>query len=122
MNGFSQRLKERKLVQSAIAYLAASFALRQGIDIVAQQFNWPAAVRRGITLALVVGFLLVLWRALLHLSLGERDEATHWLEQSVADRTGSDIVFIKVFHFLDPLLDDPRFEAVVQKVIGPENG
>ena len=52
MNEFFQRLKQRKLVQWAIAYVAAAFALLQGIDIVAQQFGWPEGVRRGITLAL----------------------------------------------------------------------
>ena len=60
------------------------------------------------------------WRALLCLSLGNRDEAIRWLEQSVADPAGSDIVWIKVFHFLDPLRGDPRFEALVQKVVGPK--
>ena len=52
MNEFFQRLKQRKLVQWAIAYVAAAFALLQGIDIVAQQFGWPEGVRRGITLGL----------------------------------------------------------------------
>src|SRR5262249_37028444 len=69
MNEFFQRLKRRKLVQWAIAYVAAGFALLQGIDIVAQQFGWPEAVRRGITLALVVGFLVTLVLAWYH---GER--------------------------------------------------
>jgi len=69
MNGFLQRLKQRKLVQWAIAYVAAAFALLQGIDIVAQQFGWPEGVRRGITLALVVGFVLTLVLAWYH---GER--------------------------------------------------
>ena len=41
MNEFLQRLRRRKLVQWAIAYVAAAFALLQGIDIVAQQFGWP---------------------------------------------------------------------------------
>ena len=41
MNEFLQRLKQRKLVQWAIAYVAAAFALLQGIDIVAQQL-WLA--------------------------------------------------------------------------------
>ena len=54
------RLKQLKLVQWAIAYVAAAFAVLQGIDIVAQQFGWPEAVRRSITLALVVGFLVTL--------------------------------------------------------------
>ena len=53
MNEFLQRLKQRKLVQWAIAYVAAAFALLQGVDIVAQQFGWPEGGRRGITLAVV---------------------------------------------------------------------
>ena len=69
MNEFFQRLKQRKLVQWAIAYVGAAFALLQGIDIVAQQFGWPEGVRRGITLALVVGFFLTLVLAWYH---GER--------------------------------------------------
>src|ERR1051325_7712333 len=69
MNEFFQRLKRRKLVQWAIAYAAAAFALLQGIDIVAQQFGWPEGVRRGITLALVVGFFVTLVVAWYH---GER--------------------------------------------------
>src|SRR5216110_3732928 len=69
MNEFLQRLKQRKLVQWAIAYVAAVFALLQGIDIVAQQFGWPEGVRRGITLGLVVGFFVTLVLAWYH---GER--------------------------------------------------
>jgi TolB-like protein/cytochrome c-type biogenesis protein CcmH/NrfG len=56
-------------VQWALAYVAAAFALLQGIDIVAQQFGWPEGVRRGITLALVVGFFVALVIAWYH---GER--------------------------------------------------
>src|SRR5947208_17125987 len=69
MNEFLQRLKQRKLVQWAIAYVAAAFALLQGIDSVAQHFGWPEGVRRGITLGLVVGFFLTLVLAWYH---GER--------------------------------------------------
>ena len=69
MNEFLQRLKQRKLVQWAIAYIAAAFALLQGIDIIAQQFGWPEGLRRGITLALVVGFFVALLLAWYH---GER--------------------------------------------------
>src|SRR6201982_3007698 len=66
---FFHRLKQRKLVQWAIAYGAAAFALLPGIDIVAQQFGWPEGVRRGITLGLVVGFFVTLILAWYH---GER--------------------------------------------------
>jgi TolB-like protein/Flp pilus assembly protein TadD len=69
MSEFLQRLKQRKLVQWALAYVAAAFALLQGIDIVAQQFGWPESLRRGITLALIVGFFVTLVVAWYH---GER--------------------------------------------------
>ncbi len=66
---FFAELKQRKLVQWTVAYVAAAFALLQGIDIVAQQFGWPEGVRRGITLAMVVGFFVTLVLAWYH---GER--------------------------------------------------
>jgi TolB-like protein/Tfp pilus assembly protein PilF len=66
---FLQRLKNRKIVQWALAYLAAAFALLQGLDIVGQQFGWAEGVRRGITVALAVGFFLTLVLAWYH---GER--------------------------------------------------
>ena len=69
MNEFLQRLRQRKLVQWAIAYVVAAFALLQGIDIIAQQFGWPEGLRRGITLALVIGFFVALLLAWYH---GER--------------------------------------------------
>ena len=59
-------------------------------------------------------------RALLYLSLNNKDEALRWLEQSFADRDGSNIGAIKVDPLLDPLRGEPRFEALVQKVIVPK--
>jgi len=60
-------------------------------------------------------------RALLYLSLGNRDEAVRWLEQAVGDHDGWSITWIKVDPSLDPLRGDPRFEALVQKVVGAEH-
>src|SRR5580765_7408730 len=64
-----QRLRERKLVQWALAYVAAAFALIQVSDVIAQQFEWPGGVRRGITIAFAVGFFVTLVLAWYH---GER--------------------------------------------------
>lgn len=64
-----QRLRQRKLVQWAIAYVAFGFALLQGVDIVAQRFAWPASIERLIILALAIGFFVVLVLAWYH---GER--------------------------------------------------
>ncbi len=69
MNEFFQRLKERKLVQWAVAYVAAAFALLQGIDIVAQRFGWPEQTMRLVIVALSVGFFVTLVLAWYH---GER--------------------------------------------------
>jgi hypothetical protein len=46
MGDFWARLKQRKLMQWALAYIAATFAFLQGIDIVAQRFGWPDAFER----------------------------------------------------------------------------
>ncbi|MBO0696647.1 MAG: tetratricopeptide repeat protein, partial [Verrucomicrobia bacterium] len=59
-----------------------------------------------------------LWRTLLYLSLGNRDEAVRWLEQAVVDHDNFGVMTIKVNPLLDPLRGDPRFEALVQKVVG----
>jgi TolB-like protein/Tfp pilus assembly protein PilF len=66
MNEFLRKLRRRKLVQWALAYIAAAFALIQVTDVVAQQFDWGDSVRRGITIALAVGFLVELVLAWYH--------------------------------------------------------
>ncbi|HET7931615.1 MAG TPA: tetratricopeptide repeat protein, partial [Rhodanobacteraceae bacterium] len=43
-----------------------AFALLQGVDIVAQRFDWPPAVERYLILALIVGFFVVLVLAWYH--------------------------------------------------------
>ncbi|MFN2542081.1 MAG: tetratricopeptide repeat protein, partial [Chthoniobacterales bacterium] len=58
--------------------------------------------------------------ALVYLSLNNKEETLHWLEQSFAERDGSNIGYIKVDPLLDPLRGDPRFEALVQKVVAPK--
>lgn len=72
MSNLWQRLKQRKLVQWAVAYVAFAFALLQGIDIVAQQFGWPVFVQRGITLALALGFFIALLLAWYHGEQGQQ--------------------------------------------------
>ena len=60
-------------------------------------------------------------RTLLYLSLGNRDEAIRRLEQAIADHESLTITMIKVDPKLDPLRGDPRFEALVQKVVDVEH-
>jgi TolB-like protein/Tfp pilus assembly protein PilF len=61
------------------------------------------------------------WRTVLYLSLGNREEAIRWLEKSVAGHEDMDVNFIKVDPLLDPLRGDPRFEALVRKVLASKN-
>ncbi|MGZ5552893.1 MAG: tetratricopeptide repeat protein [Chthoniobacterales bacterium] len=58
------------------------------------------------------------FRALLYLGLSEKQEALRWLEQGLEERDGANLCWIKVDPLLDSLHGDPRFEALVQKVIG----
>ena len=69
MSEFLARLKQRKIVQWALAYVAASFALIQVLDIVAQRFGWPEQSIRFVILALGLGFFVTLVLAWYH---GER--------------------------------------------------
>jgi len=71
MNEFIQRLKQRKLVQWAVAYVAAAFALLQGLDIVANRFDLPSQTIRLVILAMIVGFFVTLILAWYH---GERGQ------------------------------------------------
>jgi Flp pilus assembly protein TadD len=59
-------------------------------------------------------------RALLFLSLNNKEEALRSIEKAVAARDGSSLTWIKVDPLLDPLRGDPRFEALVQKAIAPK--
>jgi TolB-like protein/Flp pilus assembly protein TadD len=66
MNDILQRLHERKLVQWALAYAAAAFALLQGVDIIAQRFGWPESIERALIIAVAIGFFTTLILAWYH--------------------------------------------------------
>src|SRR4029079_19360676 len=69
MDDFVRRLRERKLVQWALAYCASAFALIQIVDIVAQRFGWPESIDRVLIVALAIGLFVALVLAWYH---GER--------------------------------------------------
>jgi TolB-like protein/Tfp pilus assembly protein PilF len=69
LNEFLQRLRERKLVQWSLAYVAGAFALIQVLDIVAQRFGWPEQAVRVVIVALSIGLFVTLVLAWYH---GER--------------------------------------------------
>jgi TolB-like protein len=71
VNEWLQRLRQRKLVQWAIAYIAASFALIQVLEVVADSYAWPRTVMHLAFGVLALGFVLALLLAWYH---GERGE------------------------------------------------
>jgi TolB-like protein/Tfp pilus assembly protein PilF len=68
---FFARLKEHKLVQWTLGYVAVSFALIPVLDIIASRFGWPQTAVRCIIIALATGFFMMLVVAWYH---GERGE------------------------------------------------
>lgn len=69
MEEFFARLKEHKLVQWTLGYVAVSFALIPVLDIIASRFGWPQTAVRCIIIALATGFFMMLVVAWYH---GER--------------------------------------------------
>jgi hypothetical protein len=67
---FFQRLKERKLVQWALAYLAGAFVVFQAVEVLAEPWGLSAAMQRAIHILLLVGFFIALVISWYH---GEKD-------------------------------------------------
>ncbi len=53
--------------------------------------------------------------AVVHSGLGEKEKALEWLETAYAERS-TWMMFVKVAAELDPLRDEPRFRALLQKL------
>lgn len=75
-----QRMRERKIVQWSLAYLAVAWVLVQVFHLVGQQFDWPTPRLRAITVVLAFGFLPALVVAWYH---GEKG-AQHVTRQEAA--------------------------------------
>jgi len=69
VTGFIARLKQRKLVQWALAYLAAAWALLQALGLAADSYDWPHGVMRVAFAIIALGFVVALVLAWYH---GER--------------------------------------------------
>ena len=55
-----KRLKERKLFQWTVGYLAGAFVCLEAFDIVADQFGWALWIKQGVTVALLFGLAVTL--------------------------------------------------------------
>ena len=66
MPGLSERLKERRVVQWGLAYLGAAWLGFQILDALREPWNIPDGFTRGMTVLLVLGFLVTLVLAWYH--------------------------------------------------------
>ncbi|UCC83480.1 MAG: tetratricopeptide repeat protein [Gemmatimonadota bacterium] len=66
MTSLLQRLRERKLFQWALAYLAGAWVLFQGIEVMAEPWGLSPGFQRTIHLLVAVGFLVALVLAWYH--------------------------------------------------------
>jgi hypothetical protein len=66
------RLTRRKVVQWGIAYAAGAWGLLQGVQFLAEAFEWPTRVLKLSTFALLVGLPIVLVVAWYHGDRGEQ--------------------------------------------------
>ena len=57
--------------------------------------------------------------ATLYARLGEKEQALHWLETALAEKSGG-MFYIKVIPEFDPYRSDPRFHAIITKMGLPE--
>jgi len=54
--------------------------------------------------------------ALIHIGLGNSDEAFSWLDKSHSEHGSPFIALIQTLPMFDPLRNDPRFEELIQKL------
>jgi adenylate cyclase len=66
MSPLFDRLKERKIVQWALAYLAAAFVVFQSVEVMAEPWGIGPGLQRAIHILLFVGLLVVLVLAWYH--------------------------------------------------------
>jgi hypothetical protein len=56
--------------------------------------------------------------ALIHVGLGEKDQALQWLNKAYEDRSAY-MVILNVDPWMDPLRSDPRFQALLRRMNFP---
>ena len=65
------------------------------------------------------GFVSAYDKALINLGLGDREQATDWLEEAYKERSYW-LIYMQVDPAIDPLRTSPRFTELLKKVAGPE--
>jgi hypothetical protein len=70
------RLRRRKVVQWSVAYVAAAWALLQGLQFLSDTYDWPSTALRVVTLALALGLPIASTLAWYHGDRGQQRIST----------------------------------------------
>ena len=70
--GIWRRLRDRKVAQWGLAYIAGAWGFLQGLGYVSDTFGWPGQIRQLVTLAVLIGLPLVLVLAWYHGDRGQQ--------------------------------------------------
>lgn len=108
-----QRLRDRKVVQWALAYLAAAWLFLQAFGFVADRFGWPSTLVRGATILLGVGFLVALVLAWYHGEKGRQRLSGPELA-SLAALFALAGVLLRVYAREEVRVSDPAVPALVR--------
>ncbi len=98
-----------------LAYLAHAYALQGEREKALQLLGQLEDLKRR------NGRVLAFGLALIHLRLGQKQQAIDWLERSYLDKETGAIGNIKVDPMLDPLRGDPRFEKLANQIVPPDS-
>ena len=108
--------------QKAVALNPVSPMFKAGLGYVHAHLGQPDTARRIIgELTTVSGqrYTPALAFALVHLGLGERDQAIDWLEKAYEERYNR-LAYLRREPVWDPLRRDPRFQDLVRRIGLPE--
>src|SRR5438874_13320316 len=72
MPGLPQHIRDRKLVQWTLAYLAGAWLLYEALSLVSQNFNLPPLFIRAVTIILAVGLPIAIVVAWYHGEKGQQ--------------------------------------------------
>jgi serine/threonine-protein kinase len=100
-------LSDDPMVLAALAHAEASIGKQSEARQILAQLTEPAKTR----------YVQAYAFAVIHLALGEKDQAVDWLEKAARDHDGFYSLLMNVEPYLDPLRGDPRFEALVSAVL-----
>jgi TolB-like protein/Flp pilus assembly protein TadD len=113
---FIERLRQRKVVQWALAYGAAAFAVIQVLDIVVQRFGWPDLLERLVIVALPLGLVVTLVLVWYHGERGaQRATGTELLILALLFAIGGGALW----RIAQAPPDAPRGTARVKEVVAP---